>query len=296
MWNKVASTLRTYNRETSQNHPLESSRQSTKISFLCILGLSSIFFVASFLSLARPEALDMQTILTQAAQLKIPPVQKTFLPDVLPKNIPISNANKDHWETIFPPLTASVQESLSAALTATAESTGEHQHGGDTLWHLSHCIQYLTQAVLCAGDMSLEEARVDNVNGTLNVGVDGWQTQHSSKLHFAVQKKSKLRYSNVARPCDSSGRTSKFQLVCCSADTQRAFLVIARRGQGNNDHRRFRDSTCRTNIARPYQGQTGPGPCVNFCDFQLYSASPPVKWQAYGVNYTLRPGRMKVVI
>lgn len=59
-------------------------------------------------------------------------------------------------------------------------------HGHDKLsahaneLHVAHCLDYLRQSIMCAGDMSLESAVTDK-NGMLIQAVSGWGATHTCK-------------------------------------------------------------------------------------------------------------------
>ena len=59
-------------------------------------------------------------------------------------------------------------------------------HGHDKLsahaneLHVAHCLDYLRQSIMCAGDMSLESAVTDK-NGKLIQAVSGWGATHTCK-------------------------------------------------------------------------------------------------------------------
>ena len=55
----------------------------------------------------------------------------------------------------------------------------EHAAHRDTL-HLEHCFDYLRQAILCAGDTTIEWAR-DSGDGETDSQVDGWGVEHQCR-------------------------------------------------------------------------------------------------------------------
>ena len=64
-------------------------------------------------------------------------------------------------------------------------SRDEHAAHRDAL-HLEHCFDYLRQAILCAGDTTIEWAR-ESGDGQVDGQVDGWGVEHqcrSSKTIF----------------------------------------------------------------------------------------------------------------
>lgn len=64
--------------------------------------------------------------------------------------------------------------------------------------HLGHCFDYLRQAVMCAGDMSLEPAAEYKDTGIK--GVDGWKTKHQCRNYQKVYD-----YAAQHRYLNSSG-------------------------------------------------------------------------------------------
>ena len=64
-------------------------------------------------------------------------------------------------------------------------SRDEHAAHRDAL-HMEHCFDYLRQAILCAGDTTIEWAR-ESGDGQVDGQVDGWGVEHqcrSSKTIF----------------------------------------------------------------------------------------------------------------
>jgi hypothetical protein len=67
-------------------------------------------------------------------------------------------------------------------------------HGGNTTTgahndpaHLAHCVSYLMQAIKCAGDTSLEKARVRTREDGVPVSeVSGWFTEHKCRSYDTV--------------------------------------------------------------------------------------------------------------
>ncbi|KAK4134666.1 hypothetical protein BT67DRAFT_379503 [Trichocladium antarcticum] len=47
---------------------------------------------------------------------------------------------------------------------------------GDGAWHVAHCVDYLRQAIVCAGDVALEGQQTTFPPGV--VGSDGWDARH----------------------------------------------------------------------------------------------------------------------
>lgn len=45
--------------------------------------------------------------------------------------------------------------------------------------HIEHCFDYLRQSIMCAADMTIEQARVDS-DGHRRA-VDGWKTTHQCR-------------------------------------------------------------------------------------------------------------------
>ncbi|KAH8798664.1 hypothetical protein F5884DRAFT_140348 [Xylogone sp. PMI_703] len=54
------------------------------------------------------------------------------------------------------------------------------QSGIDHLVHVNHCFDYLRQAIMCSGDISLESVR--------NGSVDGWNTKHQCRDYEAIKE------------------------------------------------------------------------------------------------------------
>lgn len=49
----------------------------------------------------------------------------------------------------------------------------------EELSHIEHCFDYLRQNIMCAGDLTLEKARVDTDGHRRTT--DGWNTAHQCK-------------------------------------------------------------------------------------------------------------------
>ena len=52
-------------------------------------------------------------------------------------------------------------------------------------WHLAHCFDYLRQAILCAGDTTIEWAR-EAEEGANPSQVDGWGIEHQCRSSKAI--------------------------------------------------------------------------------------------------------------
>ena len=53
--------------------------------------------------------------------------------------------------------------------------------------HLAHCVSYLMQAIKCAGDTSLEKARVLTPEDSVPVSeVSGWFTEHKCRSYDTI--------------------------------------------------------------------------------------------------------------
>ena len=56
--------------------------------------------------------------------------------------------------------------------------------------HLGHCLDYIRQAIMCTGDMTLEKAAlhksVEDPDGPEVIGVRGWGTAHECKSWEAI--------------------------------------------------------------------------------------------------------------
>lgn len=73
----------------------------------------------------------------------------------------------------------SLQKGASTAAShTTREKDHSHHHGGET-YHLLHCFDILYQSLLCAGDMTIEPARVESDGSRIQV--DGWGVAHQCK-------------------------------------------------------------------------------------------------------------------
>jgi hypothetical protein len=55
-------------------------------------------------------------------------------------------------------------------------SSNPQQVPVDTRWHLPHCIDYLRQSIMCAGDVALEGTQTTFPDGV--EGSDGWDAKH----------------------------------------------------------------------------------------------------------------------
>jgi hypothetical protein len=60
----------------------------------------------------------------------------------------------------------------------TGRSNTSHDHGAEHLWH---CFDYLRQAVMCAGDMALEEAIAIEDGESPTRVTQGWGTSHQCR-------------------------------------------------------------------------------------------------------------------
>ena len=71
---------------------------------------------------------------------------------------------------------------------------GQDQHSAHRdAQHMEHCFDYLRQAILCAGDTTIEWARKSSDGGT-DKQVDGWGVEHqcrSSKTIFDFTAKNR---------------------------------------------------------------------------------------------------------
>lgn len=48
----------------------------------------------------------------------------------------------------------------------------------ETLFHQTHCFEYLRQTIMCAMDMTVEAAAVDINTGLSKGYINGWETEH----------------------------------------------------------------------------------------------------------------------
>lgn len=58
------------------------------------------------------------------------------------------------------------------------EGHGQGRHHGDAN-HILHCFDFLSQSLLCAGDVTIEPARVESDGRRIQV--DGWGVEHQCK-------------------------------------------------------------------------------------------------------------------
>ena len=66
------------------------------------------------------------------------------------------------------------------------EHAGHHYHYGLNLTdHIPHCFDYIRQALMCAGDLTLEWPRTEK-NGQ-RFAVDGWGVPHQCKSWVCQQ-------------------------------------------------------------------------------------------------------------
>lgn len=54
---------------------------------------------------------------------------------------------------------------------------GSHKHPNVRLEHVAHCFDYLRQALMCAGDMTIEHA-MESPLGQKRITTDGWGVKH----------------------------------------------------------------------------------------------------------------------
>ncbi|KAF8865830.1 hypothetical protein BDZ45DRAFT_376097 [Acephala macrosclerotiorum] len=74
-----------------------------------------------------------------------------------------------------------------ASLKAAFDGMMNKSHTGDShpLGHLNHCFDYLRQATMCAGDMTLEPAVEYTDIG--RKGVEGWNVEHRCRNFQAMK-------------------------------------------------------------------------------------------------------------
>ncbi|KAL2814808.1 hypothetical protein BJX63DRAFT_391661 [Aspergillus granulosus] len=58
-------------------------------------------------------------------------------------------------------------------------TTGQKIFGGMDLEHSNHCVEYLRQAVMCSGDLTLEPAEI--IDGQVSHSVSGWGVEHQCR-------------------------------------------------------------------------------------------------------------------
>lgn len=76
-----------------------------------------------------------------------------------------------------------------AIRTAIKMNKFEHQH-------IDHCLEYLRQSIMCAGDTTLEKVLVDE-SGEFKADIDGWGTLHKCRswnmlFKFAERRRVKV--------------------------------------------------------------------------------------------------------
>lgn len=54
--------------------------------------------------------------------------------------------------------------------------------------HVSHCIDYIRQGIMCSGDMAMEWPRTE-ADGVTRVAVDGWGVPHECKSWVGAPRK-----------------------------------------------------------------------------------------------------------
>ena len=64
------------------------------------------------------------------------------------------------------------------------DTQDEHAAHRNTL-HMEHCFDYLRQAILCAGDTTIEWAR-ESGDGEIDSQVDGWGIEHQRRSSKAI--------------------------------------------------------------------------------------------------------------
>ncbi|KAL6802685.1 hypothetical protein GGI42DRAFT_353798 [Trichoderma sp. SZMC 28013] len=103
-------------------------------------------------------------------------------------------------KTAFAKLLRREQKSMQHAEESTHDHNNGTGHSDDHLdhltdpTHLDHCFDYLRQAIMCAGDMTLEKAHV--VDGVILDAVVGWDVEHQCRdwrtmFDFAVEHRVK---------------------------------------------------------------------------------------------------------
>ncbi|KAK5997736.1 Oxidase ustYa [Cladobotryum mycophilum] len=68
--------------------------------------------------------------------------------------------------------------------------------------HIGHCFDYLRQAIMCAGDMTLESAET-SPDGKVRASVDGWGIEHKCKswndaIEWTLQHKAPHNHTGIA--------------------------------------------------------------------------------------------------
>jgi hypothetical protein len=77
------------------------------------------------------------------------------------------------------PTTASQHQSTGTADTKDdiQGKKSAHKHSHIRLEHVAHCFDYLRQALMCAGDMTIEHSMMEPL-GQKRVTTDGWGVEH----------------------------------------------------------------------------------------------------------------------
>jgi len=197
----------------------EQQRQSKRPTRRKLWGLGMIFVsvVVLIVFLFIPHRLSPENMLMPAvlSRLEIPVTIETFLPETQYTITGDEESREAAWAAMYPPGGGFVTgfdppqsqleelndlatipdqwclsmyhqlhclESLSkAALTkhdGNNSTTNAHNHPE----HISHCVSYLMQAIICAGDTSLEKATPQpGPDGEVAASVTGWDTKHTCR-------------------------------------------------------------------------------------------------------------------
>lgn len=78
------------------------------------------------------------------------------------------------------------QDSKRSAHTMEFEGMGP---GPDDMDHISHCFDYLRQAIMCAGDMSMESPAIEKSKDGMN-HINGWDSSHVCRSYVSFSSSS----------------------------------------------------------------------------------------------------------
>ena len=71
-------------------------------------------------------------------------------------------------------------------LTSKAETGSKKGHRKSSDSHTQHCFAYIAESIMCAGDLTIEWAKVEK-NGS-RIQVDGWGVPHQCKSPGEIRK------------------------------------------------------------------------------------------------------------
>ena len=78
-----------------------------------------------------------------------------------------------------------LRQSVDSSPTEHARTDAEHDLEHVHELHLAHCFDYLRQAILCAGDTTIEWAREEGADERPSQ-VDGWDIEHQCRSSQAI--------------------------------------------------------------------------------------------------------------